>query len=194
MVDAIIMKRNNIVDLRELSRRPWCRIPYSCIVTLLLDKAGILGLTKKVKILDLTYGEGRMWYHLPSAYIVGFDIVKLNWLRKPQEFYNTSASNWKKKVGDRSFDIVAVDPPFMAYRRGYEKRKHYYDNKCSIGMLLREADKASRYYNAYLLVHFMWKVVPYGYNVIAEAWTQPFPYSPTYITWWGLLQPPSDSI
>ena len=178
-----------IVDLRKLREKPWCRLPYSCIVVELLNNAGLLDLNKKLRVLDLTYGEGKMWYHLPNAYVVGFDIARLEWKRPPQEFYNTSASNWKKKVGDRSFDIVAVDPPFIAYHRGDEKRRHYYNGSSSIGMLLREADKAARYYNAYLLVHFIWKAVPFGYDVVAEAWAKPFPYRPRYATWWGLMRP-----
>gem|GEM_PF-4064603 len=120
--------------------------------------------------------------------LYGFDVKQLNWIVKPYRFYNTSCTKWKKLLPmDITFDLVVVDPPFSPYRRGWERRTHYRDNG-SISLCLVEALKAAEQYNAPMLIHFMWKVQPYGFRVLSEAWFQGWSLTKmSRPTWFGVL-------
>ena len=165
------MSKAVIIDQREIQRLGGvcARFPVSCLIRQLLDEAGLLKPFSKIKVLDLTYGEGRFWPALPQAEVWGFDVQRLRWVRQPQRFYQKSCEHWKKLVADQDFDLVVADPPFIAYKRGWEMRKHYYLT-AAIPTILNEARKAARHFNAYLLVHFMWRAQPFGFEIITEAW------------------------
>ena len=168
------------------------KYPSSCIVRQLLDSAGLLQFGRTLNVLDLTYGQGIFYYSIGlKVKVYGFDIHRLVWVTKPFAFYNTSCEKWKKVLPSSiGFDLVVVDPPWSIYRRGWEKRGHYYGNG-SFVLCVTEAVKASEHYNAPLLLHAPWKLVPPNYNVVTEVWFQgwsrltkmPKP------TWFGLLKP-----
>lgn len=179
-----------VIDQRDVQRGGLCvKFPVSCVIRDLLVEAGVLKPFTVLRVLDLTFGEGRFWGAIPQAKVWGFDVRKLNWVRKPYVFFNDSCGMWKERVGMLSFDLVVVDPPFMPYRRGQERRKHYEDNGC-IPLILREGEKAALYFKCPLLIHFMWKVVPFGFKVLSEVWFKPFTryLNSRYHSWFGVLE------
>ncbi len=165
------------------------RFPVSCLIRDMLIESGILKPFKTIEVLDLTFGEGRFWGAIPQARVWGFDIRKLKWYKKPYVFFMESCENWKKhrNIIRNKFDLVVVDPPFTIYK---QRREHYEDGGM-LSMILNEGRKASEYFNVPLLVHFMWKCVPYGFKVVTERW---FLGVTRYLnirlpTWFGLLSP-----
>lgn len=180
-----------IIDQRDVQRYGGLCVdfPVSCVIRDLLREAGILKPFRPLKVLDLTFGEGRFWGAIPQAKVWGFDIVNLKWYRRPYVFFLESCENWRKRVGHLRFDLVVVDPPFMAYRRGQERRRHYVD-RGMLPLILNEGRKAAEYFKCPLLVHFMWKVVPFGFDVIAEVWFKPVTrfLNVSNPTWFGVLR------
>ena len=144
------------------------KYPVSCLLQRLLVEAGLLQPFRPIRVLDLTFGEGRFWRALPQAIVYGFDVRRLRWHSRPYRFWQESCEKWTR-VRDEKFDLVVADPPFSPYKR--EKRGHYKANG-SVALILYEAWKAARYFHAPLLIHFMWKIVPPDGEVIAEAWFQ----------------------
>jgi len=181
-----------VVHQKDIQRKGGvcAEYPVSCLIRDILRRAGLLKPFKQLKVLDLTYGEGRFWVALPQAVVIGFDIRRLEWRRKPARFFLESCENWRTRVPNEEFDLIVADPPFSPYKRGWEKRGHYTDNG-NIALILNEARKASEHFCAPMLIHFMWKVVPPEFEIVDEAWFQgwsrlskmPRP------TWFGLLKP-----
>ena len=171
----MVVRHAKVVSQIELQKEgdKCSMFPVSCLIRDMLVEVGILKPFKPIRILDLTFGEGRFWAAIPQAEVWGFDIRKLRWCRKPYVFFNESCENWKKHdvIIRNKFDLVVADPPFMAYRCGQERRRHYEDNG-DLPMILNECRKASEYFDAPLLIHFMWKCVPYGFRVLTERWFQ----------------------
>jgi len=187
------MANFRVVDQRNIqSRGRACvKFPVSCLIRDLLIESGILKPNKELKVLDLTYGEGRFWGAIPEAKVWGFDILKLNWVINPYVFFNESCEKWKNevKVLNNCFDLVVVDPPFMPHNRSPKMRK-YYEDRGNLPLILKEGKEASEYFKAPLLVHFMWKCVPYGFHVLSEAWFQAFTryLNKPKPTWFGVLR------
>ena len=101
------------------------RAPVSCLIRQLLNEAGILQPLRIVRVLGLTYGEGRFWLALPQAFVVGFDIRRVEWVRKPQKFFKKPCWAWRNYVNGFSPDVVVIDPPWAEWRRGWDRRGHY---------------------------------------------------------------------
>ncbi len=183
-----------LVDQREIQARggKCARYPVSCLIGELLARAGVIKPLRRFKVLDLTFGEGRFWAALPNAEVWGFDIRRLRWVVKPSRFYNESCEGWRKheEILSQSFDVVVADPPFSPYQRGWEKRGHYRDNG-SIPIILYEARKAAIHFRAPLLIHFVGKLVFYGFRVMAEAWFLGISHltQMSFPTWFGVLSP-----
>lgn len=188
-----------IVEQREVQREGGvcAKYPSSCLVRRLLNAVGLLQWGSMLRVLDLSYGEGRFWAALRSkVVVVGFDIAQLRWVVPPRYFVNDSALNWRRyeamieRVLGGQPDLVVADPPFSPYDRGWERRRHYRE-RCSISEILTGAEKAAQYYNAPLLIHFSGRYIPYGFQVIVELWWKPWS-SLSRIprpTWWGILAP-----
>ena len=163
-----------IIQQSELRKKGgFCaKYPSSCVVRMLLKDAGLFKPFKTIKVLDLTFGQGIFYYSFKSVVqVYGFDIKRLNWVTKPYKFFNMSCDKWKKKIDEDHFDLIVVDPPFSPYDRGWERRLHYKDNG-NISLCLTEALKAAEKYNAPMLIHFIWKIIPYGFKPIVEVWFQ----------------------
>ena len=168
------------------------RFPTSCVVRDLLAEAGVLKPFKRIRILDMTFGEGRFWAAIPNAEVWGFDVRRLEWVVEPKRFFMKSCENWRKEdeVMRQRFDLVVADPPFSPYHRGWQKRNHY-RARGEIALILYEARKASLYFGAPLLVHFMGRFQFWGFHIVAEAW-----YLGSYSlarnrfpSWFGVLAP-----
>ena len=169
------------------------KYPTSCIVRQLIRK--LLEPLRPIRVLDLSFGEGRFYAALENkACVTGLDIQMLPWIVKPCRFYRANAMEWRARVPNNArFDLVVADPPWSPYRRGWEKRFHYQANG-GIPAVMYAAEKAAKHYNAHLLIHFMGKYIPYGYELVDELWYQgwsrltkmPKP------TWFGLLKPRGD--
>ncbi len=165
------------------------KYPSSCIVLQLLDQAGLLKPLHPIVILDLTYGQGIFYYSIKGkAMVYALDIRHLKWVIKPYRFMLKSCEHWRE-FGLESVDVIVVDPPFSPYKRGWERRKHYEEN-CSVVKCINEGLKAAEHYSRPLLVHYPFRVQPYGWDVSAEVWFQgwtrlsklPKP------TWFGILR------
>lgn len=182
----------NLVRQGELQARGkvCARFPISCLIRDMLEEAGMLSHGRKIVVLDMTFGEGRFWVAIPEAEVWGFDIVRLKWFKKPFRFYECRCENWAKKVGKLDFDLICVDPPWLPRNHTCKLRKHF-GVTTSVGSILREAEKASLHFKRPLLVHFLWRAIPYGFEVLTERWFQPVSryVNVTRPTWFGLLKP-----
>ena len=191
---ALLGWENVIVDQREIQRlgKGCGKYPVSCVIRNMLVETNVIKPLSSIHVIDLTYGEGRFWALIPNAKVWAFDIRKLRWVRKPFVFINDTAEKWYHYVNrlPKHVDLVVADPPFMPYRRGRERRRHYEDGSGNIAPILRAAEKAARYYKAKLLVHFLWQAVPYGFKVIVETWFRPVISFVMHSmpTWFGLLE------
>lgn len=184
-----------IIDQKDIQKSGGIcvRYPVSCLIRNLLVKAKLLHPFKTLMVLDLTYGRGTFWAALPQAKVFAFDIRKLDWVRKPHQFFNESCRNWKKRLPDHKFDLICADPPFSPYHIGNNDVRKYY-NERDVALILYEAIKAAEHYQAPLLLHFLAKLQYHNTVVIAETWFQgrsryarmPRP------TWFGVLRVVSD--
>ncbi len=172
---------------------PCARAPVSCMVKMLLERAGLS--PAELVVFDTTYGEGRFWAASRPSLLIGADIACLDWVVEPDIFIKKPAwQSWKtvKKLGIH-VDVVVVDPPWI--ERGNSKRRHFGLDKAlgSHRLILEAAARATRELGArYLFVHYKTTWVPEGFRVVAEEkWLPVTRYidynkeNPT--TWWGLL-------
>ena len=74
----------------------------------------------------------------------------------------------------------------MIYRRGNERRRHYAANGAAI-VCVNEALKAAEYYRTPLLIHYPYKVIPYGFEIIAESWFVGHTIIKLKPTWFGII-------
>jgi len=78
-----------------------------------------------IRILDLTYGTGRFYKSLDRSIltITAVDVEKHKWEVEPNVFYQMRAQEFVNKVIGKSIelgeiDVVVVDPPWDALKRG----------------------------------------------------------------------------
>ena len=157
------------------------RYPVSCLIKDLLCGAGVACGPdyRGLKVLDLTFGEGRFWKAFDGLfrpYIVGIDIRKLKWHVRPDMFYRDEAWDWRVHVYRPIWraDLVVADPPWSPYRRGNDRRKHY-DMHSMVGTplgILRAGLAAAKHFRCPLLVHYKERWVPDGTRVLTETWFQ----------------------
>ena len=164
------------------------RYPTSCIVRDFIAAAGLFKPLTPINILDLTYGEGRFYAAFRNKVkVYGFDILRLDHVVKPYKFYNKSCEKWKQHRDEiNNVELVVVDPPFMPYKRGGEKRRHYTANGAAI-MCTNEALKAAEHYNAPVLIHYPFKIIPYQWKIVKEVWFTGHAAVKLKPTWFGLL-------
>lgn len=179
-----------IIEQKDIQKKggKCARYPTSCIVRDLIAAARLFKPFKPLVILDLTYGEGRFYVSFKNKVkLYGFDILRLEHVVKPYRFYNKSCEKWKRYRDEiNNVDLVVVDPPFMPYRRGNEKRKHYAANGAAI-TCTNEALKAAEYYNAPVLIHYPFKITPYQWKILEEVWFMGYAAVKLKPTWFGII-------
>jgi hypothetical protein len=101
---------------------------YEIVRRLLGRVYAVIG--RRLNILDLTYGTGR--FYRESRYlinrIVAVDIARYDWEVAPTEFYQVDCRVFARKVlsGEvdvGEVDVVVVDPPWSAEKRGVKPRE-----------------------------------------------------------------------
>ena len=163
-----------IVRQQDIQRRGGVcvRYPVSCLVRTMVQD--VFGEYDFLRILDLTFGEGRFWraFDRSRIYLVGFDIRKLNWHVRPDEFYLQPSWRWSLFLKKYSFDLVVVDPPWAEWHRGWDRRGHYL--ACNaLGwwrQIVFDAAAAAEYFDAYLLIHWKKRYIPRGFQVLNELY------------------------
>ena len=187
-----------VVSQVEVQRRGGvcARYPSACIVRELLLRAGLLEPFRPVRVLDLTYGRGIFWAALPQALIYGIDIRRLDWVRRPRCFRETTAWAWRRYASEvesclgGSPGLVAVDPPWS--ERGSSTRRYYGLDRAvgSVDAILGAALHAATHYGSILLVHLKDRWVPEGFETVEEILWEPvtrYLNAGSY-TWFGLLR------
>ena len=165
--------------------------PYGKPVRKLLDHINV---EKTIlKILDLTYGRGRMWTCLPRnhLHLTGFDIQKWPWDVEPDVFYQAPAWKWNLLAGDMEYNLVAVDPPWAFGKRGREAygREEFLKILGTPRLIMEAGVKAARHYSAFLVVHWKEQWVPHGFKLMVHETTRRTIWGVPTTSWWGILKP-----
>jgi len=101
-----------------------------------------------VKIADLTYGRGSFYvYGRESLEIHGIDIIKDEWLVKPDLFVHGPFQEKAFELPPNTYDIVVFDPPFPTKpsSRVAENKPWLYRNPYGLETLFKALPKASKH-------------------------------------------------
>lgn len=202
-----VLSENEVVRMSDIQRLPGCsKSPSSCMVWLLLDKAGLWPIPKDRWILDLTYGIGQFYNtkYFRGTLIAGYDVRKLEWRRKPNWFKQAPAwaalHDLDRGTLPQPVWVVVVDPPFQECREKNNCRgiltevggRWFYRVHKGVGtpqQILESSAKLIKKLGVKLVVHFREEWVPPGYKALVSVWWKPsLPNaSEDYKTWWGVL-------
>jgi len=193
-----------VVSQIEVQRWPGRGYPSSKLVLYLLREAGLLKPFERLRVVDMTFGQGVWWMSLPQARIAGFDVRRLDWKRRPSCFFQQPCQSWRLRVAEIEEclggqpDLVAVDPPWERCVKGNGCRgrgaRYHYRASRAVGppeSILEAARQAALYWGVHLLVHYETRWIPAGLKPVVELWWKPFlpnvdKYD--YRNWWAVLR------
>jgi len=127
--------------------------------------------TTRLKILDVTFGQGRFWgaFHKHIELLIASDPFIWDWIITPDKFINTTVWGLWEYLDELlryNFDIVVVDPPFGKHR--YNSRTRPQFNKI-IGtpfIIIREAIRlAEQLFCKHVLIHWDRIWIPKGWKL-----------------------------
>jgi hypothetical protein len=97
----------------------------------------VLQETDAKAVLDVTFGAGRLWQKCKPNFLFAIDIAKREWKTEPDQFV---LADMRKFSTNRQFDLLAFDPPFPWWKRGWERREYvFYENPVSLVQSMWEA-------------------------------------------------------
>jgi len=164
------MSELETIHQHELQRRggKCVRFPVSCLIKDMLQQ--VFG-SLQLRILDVTYGQGRFWvaFRKHIKLLVGADPYMWEWKTVPDLFINTTVWRLWELLDELirySFDIVVVDPPFSTHH--YNQRTRPMFNKI-IGtpfIIIREAIRlAEQLFCKHVLIHWDRIWIPKGWKL-----------------------------
>jgi len=184
-----------VVDQRDVQRLGGrCALyPSSCVVWCVISATD--SSPKELRILDVTYGEGRFYAAWPvrPALLIGADTEVRRWIVDPDAFIRSSVQTLLPKLrrlGLESFDVLVVDPPWGSKHRSRPQYNVVTDAYAKAILLaaLRIADELRI---PMLLVHYRDPWIPDGWEPIKEirfVWFSRYLKQPgSKRSWYALL-------
>jgi len=165
----------------------------SRIILSLLAKAGV-DVLSPIYVLDMTYGRGEWWRHVPQAVVYAVDPVRWEWVRDPKCYRKALAQEWHKWIDDvekclgAKPQVVAVDPPWGPYGGLLRSLRPMWSKAIGSPIaILRAGLEVGRYFGALVLVR--WRERLSNYTVLAEACTRTPLATREMTAWWGIVKP-----
>lgn len=175
------------------------RYPVSCLIVDLLREAEVLRPLERLRVLDMTFGEGR-FYPAWRPVVYAFDVRRMRLHYRPARIVYAPCFRWREYEGDIAevlggVDLVVVDPPFSRRGPSNNRAPHFHTDSLTYSeAIVRSCGlAAARRFGAPLLYHYPRPLGGLG-EVLAEAYLRPaHRYSKLYkkdvLTYFAVVRP-----